>query len=129
MIDMSEIDYCSIYDIRFLVRKNIYLTPTLMRSLEAVIALKKATADDVAKYTKRPRTIESRYLAQLNKIGIIGKVREGRRIYYLEAVSALKDYVEKLGYEQLNIEQIAHQISIPADIARIVLEMIKTGRA
>ncbi|MEM1868217.1 MAG: transcriptional regulator, partial [Thermosphaera sp.] len=78
---MSEIEYCSIYDIRFLIKKNIFLTPTLMRSLEAVITLKRATADDVARYTKRPRTIESRYLAQLNKIGIIGKEREGRRIF------------------------------------------------
>ncbi|MEM1705774.1 MAG: transcriptional regulator [Thermosphaera sp.] len=125
---MSEIEYCSIYDIRFLIKKNIFLTPTLMRSLEAVITLKRATADDVARYTKRPRTIESRYLAQLNKIGIIGKEREGRRIFYLEPVSALKRYVEKFGYE-FNIEQVAHQISIPADIARIIVEMIKLGKA
>ncbi|MEM0378191.1 MAG: transcriptional regulator [Thermosphaera sp.] len=125
---MSEIEYCSIYDIRFLIKKNIFLTPTLMRSLEAVITLKRATADDVARYTKRPRTIESRYLAQLNKIGIIGKEREGRRIFYLEPVSALKRYVEKFGYE-FNIEQVAHQISIPADIARIIVEMIRLGKA
>ncbi|MEM2009313.1 MAG: transcriptional regulator [Thermosphaera sp.] len=90
--------------------------------------MKRATADDVARYTKRPRTIESRYLAQLNKIGIIGKEREGRRIFYLEPVSALKRYVEKFGYE-FNIEQVAHQISIPADIARIIVEMIRLGKA
>jgi len=125
---MSDMEYDSIYDIRFLMKRGIVLSQPLLKTLEAVIALKRVTADDVAKYTGRARTIESRYLSRLNKIGIVAKVKEGRKVYYIEPVEAVKEALQKYG-EGLMIEQLAHQISLPADIVRFVVELIKSGKA
>jgi len=125
---MSDVEYDSIYDIRFLMKRGIILSQPLLKTLEAVIALKKVTADDVAKYTGRARTIESRYLSRLNKIGIVAKVKEGRKVYYIEPVEAVKEALQKYG-EGLMIEQLAHQISLPADIVRFIVELIKSGKA
>jgi len=125
---MSDMEYDSIYDIRFLMKRGIVLSQPLLKTLEAVIALKRVTADDVAKYTGRARTIESRYLSRLNKIGIVAKVKEGRKVYYIEPVEAVKEALQKYG-EGLMVEQLAHQISLPADIVRFIVELIKSGKA
>jgi len=125
---MSDMEYDSIYDIRFLMKRGIILSQPLLKTLEAVIALKRVTADDVAKYTGRARTIESRYLSRLNKIGIVAKVKEGRKVYYIEPVEAVKEAMQKYG-EGLMVEQLAHQISLPADIVRFIVELIKSGKA
>jgi len=125
---MSDMEYDSIYDIRFLMKRGIILSQPLLKTLEAVIALKRVTADDVAKYTGRARTIESRYLSRLNKIGIVAKVKEGRKVYYIEPVEAVKEALQKYG-EGLMVEQLAHQISLPADIVRFIVELIKSGKA
>ncbi|MEL9908482.1 MAG: transcriptional regulator [Desulfurococcus sp.] len=125
---MSNIGYDSIYDIRFLIKRGIVLTPPLLKTLEAVITLKKVTAEDVSKYTGRARTIESRYLSRLNKIGIIAKVKEGRRVYYIEPVQAVQEALRKYG-ENIIVEQLAHQISLPADIVKFIVELIKAGKA
>jgi len=125
---MSDVEYDSIYDIRFLMKRGIVLSQPLLKTLEAVIALKRVTADDVAKYTGRARTIESRYLSRLNKIGIVAKVKEGRKVYYIEPVEAVKEALQKYG-EGLMVEQLAHQISLPADIVRYIVELIKSGKA
>ncbi|MEM0198932.1 MAG: transcriptional regulator [Desulfurococcaceae archaeon] len=124
---MSSTDFCSIYDIRFLVKRGIIITPPTLKTLDAVIALKRVTADDVAKYTGRARTIESRYLARLNKMGIIAKVKEGRRIFYLEPIYAVQQYYELYG-DAIAPEQLAHMLSLPADIVRIILDSIKTRK-
>lgn len=121
---MSEEEFCSIYDIRFLMKRGIVLSPPLWRTLKAVIELKKATAEDLAKKTGRPRTIESRYLAELNRLGLIARKRISRRVFYMEPVTAIKEALEEFG-EQMPIEQLAHQISLPADIARIIIEKLK----
>jgi len=125
---MSDMEYDSIYDIRFLMKRGIILSQPLLKTLEAVIALKRVTADDVAKYTGRARTIESRYLSRLNKIGIVAKVKEGRKVYYIEPVEAVKEALQKYG-EGLMVEQLAHQISLPADIVRFIVELVKSGKA
>lgn len=120
-------EYCSIYDIRFLMERGIVLSPPLWRTLKAVIDLKKATAEDLAKMTGRPRTIESRYLAELNRLGLIARKRVGRKVYYIEPVTAVREALQELG-EGIAIEQLAHQISLPADIARIIVEKLKSEK-
>ncbi|MCY0868304.1 MAG: transcriptional regulator [Desulfurococcus sp.] len=125
---MSDMEYDSIYDIRFLFKRGITLTPPLLKTLNAVIALKKATADDVAKYTGRARTIESRYLSRLNKIGIVARVKEGRKVYYMEPVYGVKEALQKYG-ENMIIEQLAHQISLPADIVRFIINLLERRKA
>jgi DNA-binding transcriptional ArsR family regulator len=124
---MTESGVCGIYDIRFLVRRGIIITPPVLRTLDAVISLKKVTADDVAKYTGRARTIESRYLAKLNKLGIIARVKEGRKIYYLEPVYAVEQ-LYNIYRDSVTPEQLAHLISMPADIVRMILESIKASK-
>ncbi|MEM4481478.1 MAG: helix-turn-helix domain-containing protein, partial [Desulfurococcaceae archaeon] len=86
------------------------------------------TAEDVAKYTGRARTIESRYLAKLNKLGIIAKIKEGRRIYYLEPLYAVQQHYDLYG-ESIAPEQLAHMISLPADIVRVILTALKAKKA
>ncbi len=119
---MSE-EYCSIYDIRFLMNRGIALSPPLWRTLKAVIELKKATAEDLAKATGRPRTIESRYLAELNRLGLVARRRISRKVYYIEAETAVKEALKELG--DVPIEQLAHQIGLPADIVRIIVEKLR----
>ncbi|MGC8982173.1 MAG: helix-turn-helix domain-containing protein [Desulfurococcaceae archaeon] len=121
-------DFCGIYDIRFLVKRGIVITPPTLKTLDAVIALKRVTADDVAKYTGRARTIESRYLARLNKMGIVARVKEGRRIYYLEPIYAVQQYYSMYG-DAITPEQMAHMLSLPADIVKLILESVKAGKA
>ncbi|RLG79552.1 MAG: transcriptional regulator [Thermoprotei archaeon] len=123
---MSE-EYCGIYDIRFLMKRGIILSPPLWRTLKAVIELKEATADDLSKKTGRPRTIESRYLAELNRLGIVARKRISRRVYYIEAITAVKKALEELGPD-IPVEHLAHQISLPADIVRIIVEGVKAGK-
>lgn len=127
VFNMTESGICGIYDIRFLVRRGIIITPPVLKTLDAVISLKKVTADDVAKYTGRARTIESRYLAKLNKLGIIARVKEGRKIYYLEPVYAVEQ-LYNLYRDSVTPEQLAHMISMPADIVRMILESIKASK-
>ncbi|ADI31778.1 helix-turn-helix domain-containing protein [Staphylothermus hellenicus] len=124
---MSEEEYCSIYDIRFLMKRGITLSPPLWRTLKAVLELKKATAEDLSKKTGRPRTIESRYLAELNRLGIVARKRISRKVYYIEPITAVKEALQEFGPE-MPVEQLAHQISLPADIARIIIQKIKEGK-
>ncbi len=124
-ITMSNEEFCSIYDIRFLMKRGIILSPPLWRTLKAVIDLKKATAEDLAKVTGRPRTIESRYLAELNRLGLIARRRISRKVYYIEAITAVKEALDEYG--GVPIEQLAHQISLPADIVRLIVEKLKNS--
>jgi len=124
---MSEEEFCSIYDIRFLMKRGIILTPPLWRTLKALMELGEATADDLSKKTGRPRTIESRYLAELNRLGIVARRRVSRKVYYMEAISAVKRALAELGPDT-PIEQLAHQISLPADIVRIIVEKLKSSK-
>ncbi len=126
MLAEQKEEYCSIYDIRFLMKRGIVLSPPLWRTLKAVLELKKATADDLSKVTGRPRTIESRYLAELNRLGIVARKRISRKVYYIEPVTAVKEALQEYGPD-IPVEHLAHQISLPADIARIIIEKIKKG--
>lgn len=120
---MSEEEFCSIYDIRLLMKRGVALSPPLWKTLKSVIELKKATAEDLAKTTGRPRTIESRYLAELNRLGLVARRRISRKVYYIEAETAVKEALKELG--EVPVEQLAHQIGLPADIVRIIISKLK----
>jgi DNA-binding transcriptional regulator GbsR (MarR family) len=124
---MEEQGFCGIYDIRFLVKRGIIITPPTLKTLDAVITLKRATADDVANYTGRARTIESRYLAKLNKLGIVAKIKERRKIYYMEPIYAVQQHYSLYG-DSISPEQLAHMISLPADIVRMILNILKSKK-
>ena len=54
----------------------------LRRTAIALAQLGKATADDIAKKTKRARAVESAYLNQLVRLGYVKKRREGKTVYF-----------------------------------------------
>lgn len=123
----SDVNQYNIYDIRFLMKRNIIITQPLWKTLSAVMELKEATADEVAKITGRPRTVESKYLSTLNKLGIVAKKRVSKKVYYVEAVTAVKKALEELGPE-ISVERLAHFISLPADVVRIIVDGLKSGK-
>lgn len=55
-----------------------FLPDHLEKTKRAIIMLGYATASEVAKVTKRARAVESSYLCQLERIGIINGERVGR---------------------------------------------------
>lgn len=121
MAEFSE--ELNVYDLRFLMKRGVSLSPPLWRTLNAVLELKKVTAEDLARHTKRPRTIESRYLIELNRLGLVARKRISRKVYYYEVETAVREALQELG--ELPPERIAHYLSLPADIVKIVLGKLK----
>lgn len=62
----------------------LYLTvpDSLRKSLFAVSALSKATADEVCFRTQRHRSIENKYLNELVRAGWLKRERIGKKVYY-----------------------------------------------
>jgi regulator of replication initiation timing len=62
----------------------LYLTvpDSLRKSLFAVSALSKATADEVCARTERHRSIENKYLNELVRAGWLKRERVGKKVYY-----------------------------------------------
>lgn len=60
----------------------------LRKSALAMVVLKRAMADDVARETSRARAIESAYLNQLARMGYLRKIREGRSVYFVIAANS-----------------------------------------
>lgn len=62
----------------------LYLTvpDSLRKSLFAVSALTKATADEVCARTERHRSIENKYLNELVRAGWLKRERVGKKVYY-----------------------------------------------
>jgi regulator of replication initiation timing len=62
----------------------LYLTvpDSLRKSLFAVSALTKATADEVCARTERHRSIENKYLNELVRAGWLKRERIGKKVYY-----------------------------------------------
>jgi ArsR family transcriptional regulator, lead/cadmium/zinc/bismuth-responsive transcriptional repressor len=54
----------------------------LRRTIMVLYKLEKATADDLAKETKRLRAMESAAANELVRMGYIKKKREGRDVYF-----------------------------------------------
>lgn len=113
-----------IYDVRYLYEKGIVLSSRLVRILHAISALKRGTADDIAKYLGQSRGEVARRLSKLSKFGIVAKVREGLRVYYVEPVTAVKEALEKYG-DNILIEQLAHILEMRADIVHDIVRCLE----
>ena len=66
----------------FDVMSLIEIPDHLRRTILALLKLKKATADEIAKSTGRSRAIESSYLNQLVRLGYIRKIKVGKKAYF-----------------------------------------------
>ena len=58
------------------------LPMSLRKTVIALYRLEKATAEDIAKETKRLRAVESSLANQLVRMGYVKKKREGRDVYF-----------------------------------------------
>lgn len=58
------------------------LPMSLRTTVMALYKLEKATAEDIAKETKRLRAVESSAANQLVRLGYLKKTREGRDVYF-----------------------------------------------
>jgi len=64
------------------IRDLLNLPDTLRRSLLSLQSIGEATSEEVAKKTKRTRSIETVYLNQLNRLKYVTRNRKGRKVYY-----------------------------------------------
>jgi DNA-binding transcriptional ArsR family regulator len=68
------------------VMSLLSLPMSLRKTIMVLYKLEKATAEDLAKETKRLRAVESASANQLVRMGYVRKRREGREVYfYLES--------------------------------------------
>jgi hypothetical protein len=58
------------------------LPMSLRKTVMVLYKLEKATAEDLARETKRLRPVESAYANQLVRMGYLSKKREGRDVYF-----------------------------------------------
>jgi len=58
------------------------LPSSLRKTVMALYKLEKATAEDLARETKRLRAVESASANQLVRMGYLKKKREGRKVYF-----------------------------------------------
>jgi predicted transcriptional regulator len=58
------------------------LPMSLRKTVMVLYKLEKATAEDIAKETKRQRAVESSSANQLVRLGYLNKKREGRDVYF-----------------------------------------------
>jgi regulator of replication initiation timing len=77
----------------------LYLTvpDSLRKSLFAVSALSKATADEVCIRTQRHRSIENKYLNELVRAGWLKRERIGKKIYYSYLKKKEEESAEVIG--------------------------------
>jgi len=115
-----------VYNTLYLYRKGIVFSSPLAKAFYVLSVVKRGTADNIAKYTGRHRVIESRLLSKLNKIGIVAKVREGRKIYYMDPVEAVKEALEK--NKDLSLEMIAHNLHMRLDIVEDIARCLENEK-
>ena len=60
----------------------LFLPRSLRKTVMALYKLKEATAEDLARETKRLRAVESASANQLVRMGYLKKKREGRKVYF-----------------------------------------------
>lgn len=77
----------------------LYLTvpDSLRKSLFAVSALSKATADEVCIRTERHRSIENKYLNELVRAGWLKRERIGKKVYYSYLKKKEEESAEVIG--------------------------------
>jgi hypothetical protein len=67
------------------------LPMSLRKTVMVLYKLEKATAEDLARETRRLRPVESAYANQLVRMGYLSKKREGRDVYfYIESPMEIK---------------------------------------
>jgi hypothetical protein len=67
------------------------LPMSLRKTVMVLYKLEKATAEDLARETKRLRPVESAYANQLVRMGYLSKKREGREVYfYIESTMEIR---------------------------------------
>jgi predicted transcriptional regulator len=76
-----------------------FLPDHLEKTKRAIIMLGSATASQVAKVTKRARAVESSYLCQLERMGIINVERVGRTKRFRIVTKPLLNAIEFLDKE------------------------------
>jgi len=64
------------------VKTLLSLPASLRKTLLALYKLRKATAEDLSKETKRLRAVESNCANQLVRMGYVKKRREGKKVYF-----------------------------------------------
>jgi hypothetical protein len=64
------------------VMSLLSLPQSLRKTVMVLFKLEKATAEDLARETKRLRPVESAYANQLVRMGYLNKKREGREVYF-----------------------------------------------
>ncbi len=89
----------------------LYLTvpDSLRKSLFAVSALSKATADEVCIRTGRHRSIENKYLNELVREGWLKRERIGKKVYYSSIKKKEKespDVIESIDELDKKLEEI-----------------------
>lgn len=73
------------------VMSLLSLPMSLRKTVMVLYKLEKATAEDLAKETKRLRAVESASANQLVRMGYLKKKREGREVYfYIEPTLEIK---------------------------------------
>ncbi len=58
------------------------LPDSLRKSMMAIQELGEATAEETAKKTRRTRSVESIYLNQLVRMGLLQRERRGKKVYF-----------------------------------------------
>ncbi len=61
---------------------SMNLPDSMRKTMMAMVKLKEATPEDVAKETSRTRGLENIYLNQLKRMGYIEKIKKGKRVYF-----------------------------------------------
>jgi seryl-tRNA synthetase len=90
-----------------------FLSNHLEKTKRAVLMLGFATASDVAKVTKRVRAVESNYLCQLERMGLITGERVGRKKWFAIATkpsSGANESCEELPSNQSSLKQNFREI-------------------
>lgn len=112
-----------IYTIKYLAERNVSLSPGIMKTLATLLELKEATASDVSKKTRRPRTVESRNLNRLNKLGLVGRMRIGKKVYYYEIETAVRKALESMR-GTASPDDIGHAVGLPAHVVAAAMEKL-----
>lgn len=58
------------------------LPDSLRKTMMAVQELREATAEETAEKTNRTRSVESIYLNQLVRMGLLQRIRRGKKVYF-----------------------------------------------
>ena len=85
-IDSNKTHFATKFRLEPDVMSLLPLPQSLRKTVMVLYKLEKATAEDLAKETRRLRPVESAYANQLVRMGYLSKKREGREVnFYIES--------------------------------------------